>query len=180
MDCGRPNLGNPSFPGRSGSRRGLSVAHGQAQKSETKCWSRGQEARDNGSASSDCMKLRQMWRSNIWKREIMISLFRRSIRRSNLNEFSDNKRIDGKIRLKDKISLCGELELRNRLLQENHARNCQETEALRRICCEETDRARQLRIDELSLQQEKNPATVSHLLTQIQDLQNKVNSLSDT
>ena len=33
-----------------------------------------------------------------------------------------------------KISLCGELELRNRLFQENHARDCQEIEELRRIC----------------------------------------------
>ena len=37
---------------------------------------------------------------------------------------------------------------------------------LRRICCEETDRARQLRIDEFSLQQERNPTTLSQLLTQ--------------
>ena len=33
--------------------------------------------------------------------------------------------------------------------------------------------------DELSFQQERNPAAVSQLLTQIQDLQNKVNSLTD-
>ena len=46
----------------------------------------------------------------------------------------------------------------------------------RRICCEETDRAR---IDELSLHQERNPTTVSHLLAQIQNLQKKANSLSD-
>ena len=42
----------------------------------------------------------------------------------------------------------------------------------------ETDRARHLRIDELSTQQEVNPTVVSQLLTQIQDLQNKVNSLA--
>ena len=39
--------------------------------------------------------------------------------------------------------------------------NCQELEELRSICCEETDRARQLRFDELFLQQERNPSTVS-------------------
>ena len=50
---------------------------------------------------------------------------------------------------------------------------------LRRTCCEETDRARQARIDELSMHQERNPKTASQLLTQIRDLQNKVNSLSD-
>ena len=48
---------------------------------------------------------------------------------------------------------------------------------LRRICCEETERARQLRIDDLSMQQERNPSIVRKLLTQIQDLQKKVNSL---
>ena len=44
---------------------------------------------------------------------------------------------------------------------------------------EVTDRARQAKTDELSLQQEKKPVTVSQLLTQIQDLQNKVNCLSE-
>ena len=66
--------------------------------------------------------------------------------------------------------------MRNRLFQKSRARNCQETEE---ICCEETDRARQLRIDELSMQQERNPTTVSQRLTQIQDLQNKANSLAN-
>ena len=80
----------------------------------------------------------------------------------------------------NKISLYGELEIWNRLFRENEAKDCQEIEELRRICCEEADRARQARIDELSLRQERNPTTVSQLLTQIQDLQNKVNSLSDT
>ena len=60
--------------------------------------------------------------------------------------------------------------MRNRLFNESRARNFQEIEELRRICCEETNRVRQLRIDELFLQQERNPTTVSQLLTQIQDL----------
>ena len=50
---------------------------------------------------------------------------------------------------------------------ENRTKYCQEVEELRRICCEETDRAGQAIIDELSVHQERN-------LTQ-----NKVNSLSD-
>ena len=36
-----------------------------------------------------------------------------------------------------------------------------------------------MRIDELSMQQERNPPAVNQFLTQIQDLQNKVNSLTD-
>ena len=75
---------------------------------------------------------------------------------------------------RDKISLCGEWELRNRLFQEDHARDCQEIEELRSIRCEEADRARQARSDELSLHQERNPTIVSQLLTQIRELQNKV------
>ena len=69
--------------------------------------------------------------------------------------------------------------MRNRLFRENRAKDCQEIEELRRICCEETDRARRARIGELSLHQERNLTTVSQLLTQIQDSQNKANSLSD-
>ena len=80
---------------------------------------------------------------------------------------------------REKINLCGESEIRNRLFQESRARDCQEIEELRRICCEETDRARQLKIDELSMEQERNPTTVSQLLAQIQNFQNRVNSFSD-
>ena len=41
---------------------------------------------------------------------------------------------------KDKTSLCGELEMRNRLFRENQAKDCQEMEDVSRISCEETDR----------------------------------------
>ena len=80
---------------------------------------------------------------------------------------------------REKINLFGELEMTNRVFQENRARDCQTNEKLRRYFCEETDRARHLRIDELSMQKERNPSIVSQLLTHIQDLQNKVNSLTD-
>ena len=45
--------------------------------------------------------------------------------------------------------------------------------------CEETKYARHLIFDDLSLQQERNPTTVSQFLTRIQDLQNTENFLSD-
>ena len=48
-----------------------------------------------------------------------------------------------------------------------------------RICCDETDRAGQARIDESSMHQKRDPTTVSQILTQIQDLQNIVDSFSD-
>ena len=69
--------------------------------------------------------------------------------------------------------------MKNRFYQESHTKTCQEIEELRRICCEETNRVRQLRIDELSLQQEWDPTTVSQLLSQILDSHNKANSLSE-
>ena len=99
---------------------------------------------------------------------------------SNLKDWSCTKRISGLIRLEEeRFCFCGKLEMRNRRFQESRARDCQEIEESRRICCEETDRARQLRNVELSVQQERNPTTVSQLLIQIQDLQNKANPLSD-
>ena len=56
---------------------------------------------------------------------------------------------------------------------ENRARDCQEMRELRRICCKQADTARQFKLDELSM------STVNQLLSQIQDLQNKVYSLKD-
>ena len=88
------------------------------------------------------------------------------------NQWADQAR-------RNEISLCGDLEMRNGLFRENQAKDCQEIEELRRICCEETHRARQARIDELSMHQEKNRLNVSQALTQIQDLRNEVNFLSD-
>ena len=69
---------------------------------------------------------------------------------------------------REKINLRGKQRMRNRIYQECHTRTCQEIEELRRICHEETDRARQARIVELSLHQGRNPTTVIQLLTQLQ------------
>ena len=105
--------------------------------------------------------------------------FKRSIKRLNLSDFSYIKQVDGQIRLRETKLAC--MVNWNREIgsfQEDHARDCQEIEELRRICCEETHQARQARIEELSMQQQRTPATVSQTRAQIQDLQNKVNSLS--
>ena len=60
--------------------------------------------------------------------------------------------------------------MRNRLFLENRAKDCTEIEKLRRICCEETDRARHARIDELSVHQKRDLTIVSQLLTHMQEL----------
>ena len=59
----------------------------------------------------------------------------------------------------ERISLCGELEMRNKLFQES--------------------RARQAKLDELSMMQQRDPQTVSQLLAQMRESQDKANSLSD-
>ena len=55
----------------------------------------------------------------------------------------------------------------------------QEIEELRRICCTEAEKARQWRSDELSTQKEESESTVNQFMVQIQELQDKVNSLND-
>ena len=73
--------------------------------------------------------------------------------------------------------------MKNRIYQEHHARNFQEMQELRRICCKQRNCCKHpiesdLRIDEHSMHQRENLSTVSQLLTQIQDVQNKVNSIT--
>ena len=65
------------------------------------------------------------------------------------------------------------------LYQENQASNCMEIEELRRICHEETERARQLRTGELHAQKIEEPSTMSQLLSQIRTLHDKVNALNE-
>ena len=129
--------------------------------------------------SRDCMKLRQKLRRDIGKREIMVSLFMRSIRSSNLIDFSYNKQLAGQIRLRETKSAWMEnwnWEIGSS--QEDHARDCQEIEELRRICCEEADRARRDLMSCLCIKRGIRRPWV-FFLTQMQELQNKVNSLSD-
>ena len=80
---------------------------------------------------------------------------------------------------REKSWLCEELDMRNLAFQEDLARDCQEIEELRRICCAEADRARQLKYDELSMRQKENLSTLNQLMAQIQELQDKVKSLND-
>ena len=135
---------------------------------------RGEGLEACGSAESGAPP--QKLRRDIWKRGILVSLSMRSIRSSNLNDFCYKKQIDGQIRLKEIKSACMEnWNCEKGVFQEDHARDGQAIEALRIICCEETGGARQARIVELSVRQERNPTIASQLRTQIQELQNKEN-----
>ena len=67
--------------------------------------------------------------------------------------------------------------MRHRLFQENHARDCQAIEELRRICWEK----KQIEQDKQELMNcVRNPTTVSQYWLKIQDSQNKVNSLPES
>ena len=102
-----------------------------------------------------------------WKREIRIIVLyelnqefeSQRLKPQEANQWADRAQ-------RDKISLYGELEMRSGLFRETQAKDCQEIEESRRICCEETDRTRQARIDELSMHQERNPSAVGQFLTQ--------------
>ena len=59
-------------------------------------------------------------------------------------------------------------------------KNLQETEELKKFCCTETERAQQLRTDELSRQERESQPAVNLLAVHIQELQDKVNSLNDS
>ena len=52
-------------------------------------------------------------------------------------------------------------------------------EELNKMCCTEAERAKQLRKDE-TVQEKESKSTVNQLMVQIQELQDKVNSLNDS
>ena len=84
----------------------------------------------------------------------------------------------GRANWKRKISLCDELEVRNRLYEENCTRSRQEIEEIRRRCNRE-EKLTQHGLDEFSVQQETDPGTRSQIMTKIRDVQDNVNFLSD-
>ena len=72
-----------------------------------------------------------------------------------------------------------ELTTKSKLYPENRALDWMENEEKRRICHLETERARQLRTDELYAQKKEEPSTMNQLLSQIRTLQVKVNVLNE-
>ena len=98
-------------------------------------------------------ELRQTWRSNIQKKKkrkyvYIFDEVNQEFESQRLQLQQANQRACQAQR--DIICMYGELEMRSRLFRDDRAKDCQENEELRRICCEETDRARQARIDDLS------------------------------
>ena len=79
--------------------------------------------------ADDYLKLGRTWEQEDGKREVLIGLFMKPIEKLRLKDWSCIKLINGLIRAREKGSV--------------YVENCQEIEELGRICCEETDRARQ-------------------------------------
>ena len=50
---------------------------------------------------------------------------------------------------------------------------------IEKMCCTEAEKANQLRMDDLSIQEKESKSTVNQVMVQIQELQHKVNSPND-
>ena len=64
-----------------------------------------------------------------------------------------------------------------RFLQEDRLKSLQEIEELKKLCCTEAEKAKQLRGDELAIQEQERKSTVNQFMVQIQELQHKVKIL---
>ena len=106
----------------------------------------------------DYLKLRLVWSAKIRNKEVQKWLRTNLIENLSLRDCNFTSQIIVHTRLREKSQLAWRIRivLKNRIYQESHARTCQEVDKLRRICCEETHRARQM-------QQERYPTTISQL-----------------
>ena len=125
-------------------------------------------------------KLKRMWKLEDGSKEVQKLLQMNLIENSTLKDYSIIKRTYGLTMLTEKrTNVCGELERRNKFFQESRTKDCQEIEELRSRCCEESDRTQQAKLEELSIMQQRNLQTVSQLLAQSREVQEKANSLPD-
>ena len=121
-------------------------------------------------------------RSEINLQEFRVESADRALHESGLqlhSQRNSSKRISYHSR-REKDWQCTELERRERVLQEDCVGNLQEMEEFKKLCCTEAERAKQLRIDERSVQDKESQSTVNQRAVQIQELQDKVNSLDDS
>ena len=100
--------------------------------------------------SKNCMKLRLRLRREIGKREILKLLCREDQSRIWISTIPPtSSKSMGRSGSKRQHLLVWRVGIEKQALpRRDHARNCQEIEELRRICCEDTDQARQERIEE--------------------------------
>ena len=82
---------------------------------------------------------------------------------------NSTKRISYLLILRERTELAIQ---KSNFLQEDRMRNLQDIEELKKLCCTEAERAKQLRIDELSIQK-KSLSSVNQLTAQIHELQSE-------
>ena len=93
------------------------------------------------------------------------------------NAWNSTRRISFLTLHGEKDWICTELEERDTVLQETRMRNLLEMKELKKFCCAETERAQQLRIDELSRRERESQSSVVLFTVRSHDLQDKLNSL---
>ena len=81
---------------------------------------------------------------------------------------------------RERVHLCSELEMKNRLHQERNARSCRELEELKRRCCKEEHGVTQQKLNECSMQQDQESRTASLLRDQIRKLQERLEFIEDS
>ena len=81
---------------------------------------------------------------------------------------------------RERIHLCSELEMKNRLHQECYARSCQEIEELKRRCDQEENAVRQRKLEEFDVQQDQESRTASVLRDQFRKLQERLEFIEDS
>ena len=132
--------------------------------------------------TDDYLRPRQKWTEEIVNKEMLRLLSVKPIDNLNLRDWSSIRRINGLIRPKRKDLLIWRIrhEKHNlpRRARKNIAKQFRNYEEL--VVKKPAERARHLRICELSVQKKDNPFTVNQLLGQIQDLQDKMNSSNNT
>ena len=68
---------------------------------------------------------------------------------------------------RERIHLCSELEMKNRLHRECYARSCQEIEELKRRCYQEKNAAKQRKLEEFTAHHDQESRTVNLLRDQV-------------
>ena len=81
---------------------------------------------------------------------------------------------------RERILLCSELEMKNRLHRECYARSGQEIEELRRRCYKEENEVTQQTLNEYSMQQAQESRTASLVWDQIRKLQERLEFIEDS
>ena len=130
-------------------------------------------------AQKNYQRLKLMWKLEGGSKEVQKLLYMNPIENLKLKDYSFFRRIYGTMLEAKELGCVENWKWGTSSSKKSRTKDCQEIEELRRRCCEESDRARQAKLDELSMMQQRDPQTVSQLLAQMRESQDKVNSLSD-